>query len=250
MTFRTIYGNSRSENGWRMCDRNECVVANPVPNSHTAPVRAGDAATILNAWLIWYHRHVEPVSSPVWGWSATNEVGNSNHLSGTAIDINAPKYPWGLRTMPAARIARIRQGLHLFEGAVYWGADWGRADEMHYQIGWPEGDRRVAAFAARLNVGHLSIYTDTGTAPAPPAPAPAPGPGPVGRPTLRRGQGGEHVHYLQSLLNRAYPRYSNLTVDGDFGPATESVVREFQRRAGLPVDGIVGHDTWRRLGVA
>ncbi|RVW06218.1 M15 family metallopeptidase [Rhodococcus spongiicola] len=169
MSFRTVYGNDRSENGWRMCNRDECVVANPVPHSNTAPVRAGDAATILNAWLIWYHRNVEPISSPVWGWSNTNDVPTSNHLSGTALDINAPQYPWGRRVMPAARIAKVREGLRLFEGSIFWGADWSYPDEMHYQIGWREGDPRIAAFAAKLNDNHLGIYG--------PAPAPAPNPG-------------------------------------------------------------------------
>jgi hypothetical protein len=156
--FRTAYGYTHSENGWRMVNRECCVVANPVPFSNTAPVRAGDAATILNAWLIWYHHNVEPITSPVWGWSATNDVANSNHLSGTGLDVNAPKYPWGYRTMPADVKARVRKGLALFEGTIFWGADWSRADEMHYQLGFPEGDARIANFAARLNNGHLGIY--------------------------------------------------------------------------------------------
>ncbi len=68
MSFRIAYGNKYSENGWRMCNRDECVVANPLPYTNTAPIRAGgDAATILNAWIIWYHRNVEPLTSPVWG---------------------------------------------------------------------------------------------------------------------------------------------------------------------------------------
>ncbi|WNO26667.1 lysin A, L-Ala-D-Glu peptidase domain [Gordonia phage Rahul] len=161
MSFRTAYGYTHSENGWRMVNRDGCVVAGPsmgLPYTNTAPIRAGVASTILVAWLAWYHRNVEPLASPVWGWSNTNDVANSNHLSGTAVDINAPKYPWGLRTMPAARIAKVREGLRLFEGTVFWGADWGRADEMHYQIGYPEGDARLTRFAERLSTGHLGIY--------------------------------------------------------------------------------------------
>lgn len=162
MSFRTAYGYTRSENGWRMVNRDGCVVAGPsvgLPFTNTAPIRAGHASTILVAWLLWYHRNVEPLSSPVWGWSATNDVANSNHLSGTAVDVNAPKYPWGARVMPAARIAKVRKGLALFEGTVFWGADWSRADEMHYQIGYPEGDNRIARFAEKLNAGHLGLYS-------------------------------------------------------------------------------------------
>lgn len=169
MSFRIIYGLAYSENGWRMCDRNECVVANVLPFTNTAPIRSGHAATILNAWTLWYHHNVEKLGSPVWGWSATNDVPSSNHLSGTALDFNAPKYPWGSRVMPASTISKVRRGLALFEGTVFWGADWSRADEMHYQIGFREGDARIANFAERLNRGHLGIYGD-------PAPAPAPAP--------------------------------------------------------------------------
>ncbi|NKR94335.1 hypothetical protein GS483_19615 [Rhodococcus hoagii] len=168
MSFRTIYGLDWSENGWRMCNRDECVVANVLPFTNTAPIRKGVAATILNAWTIWYHYNVEKLTSPVWGWSATNDVASSNHLSGTALDFNAPKYPWGLRTMPADRKAKIREGLRLFEGTVFWGADWSRADEMHFQIGFREGDARLTNFAAKLDRGYLGIYD------AEPAPAPAP----------------------------------------------------------------------------
>lgn len=172
MSFRTTYGNTYSENGWRMCNRDECDIPR-IPDLYlvdTAPLRTGAPLTILGAWLYWYDRNVEEITSPVWGWSATNDVANSNHLAGTAVDINAPKYPWGARTMPTARIAKVREGLKLFEGAVYWGADWNRADEMHYQMAWPEGDKRNDAFADKLRDGYLGIYRSAPPTPAPPAP--------------------------------------------------------------------------------
>jgi peptidoglycan hydrolase-like protein with peptidoglycan-binding domain len=37
-----------------------------------------------------------------------------------------------------------------------------------------------------------------------------------------------------------------ITVDGAYGPQSEGVCREFQRRFGLQVDGIVGPITWGR----
>lgn len=175
MSFRTAYGYTHSENGWRMCNRDECVVAltDRIPHTRTAPVRRGHAATILNAWLLWYHANVEPITTPVWGWSAENDVPNSNHLSGTALDIHAPKYPWGARAMPADLIAKVEKGLALFEGTIFWGARWSKPDQMHYQLGYREGDPRIAAFAARLSVGHLGIYGSPEDEPADePAPAP------------------------------------------------------------------------------
>ena len=39
----------------------------------------------------------------------------------------------------------------------------------------------------------------------------------------------------------------NINADGIFGPATESAVREFQKRNGLSQDGIVGKNTFIKL---
>jgi len=68
------------------------------------------------------------------------------------------------------------------------------------------------------------------------------------RPTLRRGSSGKEVSDLQAFLNRVFPSYSSLAVDGSFGERTEAVVREFQRRSLIVDDGIVGPATWRALG--
>lgn len=167
MSFRTVNGSTWTEDGWRCVDRDECDLVR-IPNlflTETAPIRKGAPLTILGAWLYWYDRNVEEISSSVWGWSLTNDVlggygqnNGSNHLGGTAVDVNAPKYPWGNRTMPADRIAKVEVGLRLFEGSVFWGQRWNRADEMHYQMSWREGDARNEAFAQKLRDGYLGIY--------------------------------------------------------------------------------------------
>ena len=41
----------------------------------------------------------------------------------------------------------------------------------------------------------------------------------------------------------------NLIVDGIFGNLTDEAVREFQKFNGLKVDGIVGNNTWAKLGI-
>jgi hypothetical protein len=66
---------------------------------------------------------------------------------------------------------------------------------------------------------------------------------------LRPGDDNDLVRLLQARLNRDYPLYSNLLVDGAYGPATTAVVREFQRRAGLQADGIAGPLSLGRLGL-
>lgn len=59
---------------------------------------------------------------------------------------------------------------------------------------------------------------------------------------LKLGSKGKEVELLQEYLK--------ITVDGDFGPATEKAVKEFQKDRGLTVDGIVGPKTWSVLGLA
>ncbi|WP_051900092.1 peptidoglycan-binding protein [Streptomyces aureus] len=55
-----------------------------------------------------------------------------------------------------------------------------------------------------------------------------------------KGQRGGCVTELQSLLNH---HGADLAVDGDFGPLTDSAVRDFQAEKGLSVDGQVGPNT-------
>lgn len=55
---------------------------------------------------------------------------------------------------------------------------------------------------------------------------------------------GSDVVLVQKILkNMGY----NISVDGKFGPKTESTVKQFQKEHGLEVDGIVGPKTWCML---
>jgi hypothetical protein len=70
-------------------------------------------------------------------------------------------------------------------------------------------------------------------------------------PTLRRGMSGHNVKIAQRLLNYEEKRaWDDIDVDGVFGSRTEVEVKEFQRRAGLNVDGMVGKMTWQALWTA
>lgn len=64
-------------------------------------------------------------------------------------------------------------------------------------------------------------------------------------PVLKKGSKSEDVKTLQKKLNaKGY----KLTVDGIFGDKTLSAVKDFQKKNGLAVDGIVGKNTWAKLG--
>jgi peptidoglycan hydrolase-like protein with peptidoglycan-binding domain len=63
-------------------------------------------------------------------------------------------------------------------------------------------------------------------------------------PILRRGSTGPQVRTLQYLL-RASGR--SVAADNVFGSLTEAAVRDYQKDAGLSVDGVVGERTWSSL---
>jgi hypothetical protein len=55
----------------------------------------------------------------------------------------------------------------------------------------------------------------------------------------KKGSKGQGVKNIQELLK--------LTADGDFGPGTETAVKNFQKKESLPVTGIVDEETFRHL---
>lgn len=94
----------------------------------------------------------------------------------------------------------------------------------------------VCGGAPRPGGGHSPV-------PEPPKPSPTPNhpwPGVY----VARGASGDIVRTIQARLKA---RGWTITVDGDFGPATDRVVRGFQADKSLVVDGIVGKKTWDAL---
>jgi Putative peptidoglycan binding domain/N-acetylmuramoyl-L-alanine amidase len=79
------------------------------------------------------------------------------------------------------------------------------------------------------------------------SPAPAPPSVPAGAGTLRRGDTGPAVLALQQFMTKAFGSYNTYTPNSTFGPATEAGVKEFQRRTGLPIDGVVGPVTVAKM---
>jgi putative chitinase len=58
---------------------------------------------------------------------------------------------------------------------------------------------------------------------------------------LKKGSKGSEVAVLQKFLG--------LNNDGDFGPGTEQAVKNWQTKNGLNPDGIVGDQTWAKMGL-
>lgn len=125
----------------------------------------------------------------------------------------------------------------------YWGFNAGTPDG----INGPKTKAAVVSFQRAKGLGADGIVgpkTRAALTANKPAPAPA------ARPILKRGSKGQAVKDLQQKLRNGYPAYARgLVVDGDFGPGTDRIVKEFQRRSGLKADGIVGPATYRKLGM-
>ncbi len=64
--------------------------------------------------------------------------------------------------------------------------------------------------------------------------------------TVKNPSKGQAVSAVQHSLRFAYGD-TTLVVDGDFGPKTEAAVKSFQAKFKLPVDGVVGPDTWNTM---
>jgi len=76
------------------------------------------------------------------------------------------------------------------------------------------------------------------------------GAGTASYPTIRKGSKGDAVVICQRALIEAGYSVGPDGADGVFGKNTELGVREFQRDAGVTIDGIVGPKTWFALKVA
>jgi hypothetical protein len=237
-----------SANGWRVIARDECRNVE-VPGG-ILPVHPEFA------WLFWdlaheWHETVEPLLWPgCWGWADRPIAGSttiSNHASGTAIDLSAPKHPRGVpigKTFTPAQLLRISQLETRYFGVLRWGGRWTGAsvDGMHWE-GIPgvtvEAVRELTATLSAKTPAPAPVPPAPGPAPAKPKPAPKPAPTPTG-PDLRgtllslrgdQGNSGRRVANLQEFLRARYPLYSKaLVVDGVWGPKTTGVLREYAHR--------------------
>lgn len=231
--------------------------------------RDGSVSLVLADFALWFHENVERLDNKIWDeWGhAVRAIrgqtsGYSNHASGTALDINATMHPLGKRlTFNRAQYVKIRAQIKSYDGCLRHGIDYRtRPDEMHVEIN--ASLDRVEVVALRIiNTprGQRILQANPGLeAVVMQGQKPAPTPKPPTKPNkaesvLRVGSSGARVKALQQGLNRVFPSYSSLKVDGEFGPKTKAVIMEFQRRSGFPessVNGIVGPVTRKHLAKA
>ena len=176
MSFRSAYGYAESEAGWRMCNDDECD-KDPVPGTDVRLlIRCGIPNTILKAFAARFNELVEPLDqTQCGGWARDSDVATSNHLAGTAMDLNWNRHPFHQKDTFGAGLPALKKILEEFRGCVFWGGDWTDSiDEMHFQLNHPEGhldsdgnfvekpDRRLVDLANDLNNGYLGIWKSPG----------------------------------------------------------------------------------------
>lgn len=243
-----------SQNGWVANQRSK-VASQLVPGTNTKlTVRKDAPGLLLLEVASAFDRLVADIDENYnrgalddWGYAERPIRGGadlSNHASGTAIDLNATEHPLGKSgTFSAEQVAKIHQIVGATNDVVRWGGDYsGRKDEMHFEI---NDGMTMAQCEAALVV--LREFNACGT-PADPKPSSTPKPS-AKVTVLKNGSRGEAVKKLQAFMNRVYPRYSKLAVDGIFGYHTEIAVEEFQRRSKIKVDGVVGPVTLAKMGL-
>lgn len=214
-----------SQNGWRANDPS-VVSRRQVPGTGVyLTVHNGPAGDLLLEVAAQFDRYVQDIDTPPgddWGFAMRPIVGStvlSNHASGTAIDLNATRWPLGSDpsvNLSSGQIQRVRQIVSATGGVVRWGGDYvGRKDPMHFEI----NDGRTEQDCARaLDALRGSI-----------APTPIPANGTY----CKYGDRGDHVMNLQKFLTRVFPRYNPYTPTGYYGDATKSGVAHFQVNVGI-----------------
>ena len=132
-----------SDNGWvASADRNAIKVKSfTVPGTKRKMALNADCAPILIAFCAEFHEKVERIDDGQlddWGYAYRavrgKTTGLSNHASGTAIDLNAPRHPLGKsNTFTDAQEVIIRKLSKKY--GIRWGGDYKtRKDEMHWEI--------------------------------------------------------------------------------------------------------------------
>lgn len=156
MARRTVYGYDYSSNGWPMVDEGSCTWVTVPGTSVSLQIQNGQPLAILRAFAADFNAYVEPLRDPDSAcWTPGNSVPTSNHLSGTAMDLNWNSHPFQIPNagFSAAQIATVKEIQAFYEGTVFWGNDWSDPkDAMHFQL------------ASLANGGDINTYQNPHTA--------------------------------------------------------------------------------------
>lgn len=166
-----------SENGWSPAKArpDQCVWVTVPGTTVSLQLLQGQPMAIMRAFAADFNAYVEPLrDADSAGWTPTNSVATSNHLNGTAMDLNWNSHPFRILNagFTSKQINTIRDMLDFYEDTIWWGNDWNEPrDAMHFQMGYDSfGNPRTADFMARkIRADGYSTFRRGGSAVTPPA---------------------------------------------------------------------------------
>lgn len=143
-----------SENGWEpaRASADQCEWITVPGSSVSLQLLKGQPLTILRAFAADFNAYVEQLrDADSAGWTPTNSVPTSNHLNGTAMDLNWNSHPFHVAGTYGDRLPALRELIDWYEGTVWFGGDWqDPIDEMHFNMGYGTyGNPHTADFIAR-----------------------------------------------------------------------------------------------------
>lgn len=156
----------RSQNGWSANDRTQVSARTVRGTTVRLTVRNGPAGDLLLEVAALFDLLVQDLDAGVaddWGYAERPIRGSetiSNHASGTAIDLNATRWPLGSNpsvNLAPAQIVKVRQIVAATADTVRWGGDYtSRKDPMHFEI----NDNRTEVDCARALRALRAHYGD------------------------------------------------------------------------------------------
>lgn len=163
-------------NGWPAVGESAVVRMFVGGDANGATVLSGDVATAFRWLLEQFHARVEPIKE-VNGWRSAafnKQIGGaarSNHISGTAVDVNGAKHPFEHHHpgrpyssgFTNAQGRTVRAILKESGGLFGWGLDFpvGRRDAMHFELANGTTKADVASFVAKLRAGKAATLAAT-----------------------------------------------------------------------------------------
>jgi hypothetical protein len=157
-----------SENGWepaRLDPGSDLLIWKNVPGTDvTLQVMKGLPEVFLPAWAADWNAYLEPLrDADSASYTPTNSVATSNHLNGTACDLDWDNHPFQQRgSFNAAQMATIAEMEAFYEGWMFWAGRWDDpVDEMHSQMGydtWNRNDDALNFIARKIRSDGFSTF--------------------------------------------------------------------------------------------
>lgn len=153
-----------TNNGWNVVDGDQVTRRWIGADTDGCTFLSGPVADLFVWFFDQLHQHVEPVTM-LNGWRSAADnayyggAAGSNHMSGTAGDVNGYKHPYEAHTRPwssgwtAEQQHMIRLLMAQTGGLISWGLDYavGIRDAMHFDLSPGTTPAQVAAFVHTLH---------------------------------------------------------------------------------------------------